>query len=1129
MKYVFALLFLIFSVSSGARILGVMPFPSYSHQIVFQPLWKELSLRGHQVTTLTTDLINEPDLVNLTEIDLSFAYDIWARDLRKIIVLNQKSFFYGFAEGIRSLINILDEELQNPQIQKLLNDKTSKFDLVMVEFTIPGMFAFATRFNCPLILLSSLDPVSFGYEFIGNPIHPAFDTDVMRPYEEKYTLFGRLKSVLHFLFVKALNTFYYFPANDAFVKKNFGDGYAPVFSIGNNASAFFVNANTVFQKILPLFPNVVQIGGKLHRNDTTQLTKEMKTILDNSKGFIYFSLGGNAKTTDLSLESQKAIMETFSELPYTVLWKLDSDHFSNKPPNVFIMKWFPQQAILKHPKIKLFITQGGRQSIDEAIASNVPMIGLPFYADQTYNVQKMAAQGFGLSLSYVNLKKDEFKHAILEVIKNPKYRNTLKELSDLENDQPMTGLERALWWTEYVLRHKGAKHLRSPYLDVPLYQYLLLDVFGVCLLVIVVATFVLLLSLINLSSGAKILGVMPFPSYSHQIVFQPLWKELSLRGHQVTTLTTDPINDPTLVNLTEIDLSFTYKIWTECLRKIIVVNQENIFTGFVQMLTCMLDFIDKQLESRQVQDLLHDENLKFDLVILEYAIPAVCAFAARFNCPHIGVSSLDPPSFVYEFIGNPIHPVFDTDILRPYEDKHTLFGRLKSFLHVLSAKLLNEFYYLPATEALIKKHFGDNYPPMTSIANNASALFLNSNTVFQKILPLLPNVVQIGGKLHRNDIAQLTEEMRMILEKSKGFIYFSLGSNAKSTDIPPQTQKAMIETFSELPYTVFWKFDSDHFPNKSANVFISKWFPQQAILRHSKIKLFVTQGGRQSMDEAIASNVPMIGIPFYGDQLYNVQKMVAQGYGLSLDYVNLQKDEFKSAILEVIKNPKYRNTLKLLSDLEDDQPMTGLQRAIWWTEYVLRHKGAKHLRSPYLEISLYQYLLLDVLGRRFNTSTYFYTRKLFNGSYHVKEQNKQILNYLTQQKEKQQSSPFPVLPELPTQLPINTEQDLIGLNQLLTESPDRNSALCTYLRTLGGKDITNKTNRILKYILTDEVAQNYNYFGKRSKKKAFCELQLNDVIIRAVKAGTNCNNNEVEGLIKVWLKHAPERLKAIEK
>lgn len=42
----------------------------------------------------------------------------------------------------------------------------------------------------------------------------------------------------------------------------------------------------------------------------------------------------------------------------------------------------------------------------------------------------------------------------------------------------MTGLEKAVWWTEYVLRHKGAKHLRSGAIDLPLYQYFLLDVLG---------------------------------------------------------------------------------------------------------------------------------------------------------------------------------------------------------------------------------------------------------------------------------------------------------------------------------------------------------------------------------------------------------------------------------------------------------------------------------------------------------------------------------------------------------------------------------------------------------------------------------------------------------------------------
>lgn len=57
-------------------------------------------------------------------------------------------------------------------------------------------------------------------------------------------------------------------------------------------------------------------------------------------------------------------------------------------------------------------------------------------------------------------------------------------------DQPMTGLERAIWWTEYVIRHKGAKHLKSPWATIPWYQYFLLDVIGFVLLCVVVVILV---------------------------------------------------------------------------------------------------------------------------------------------------------------------------------------------------------------------------------------------------------------------------------------------------------------------------------------------------------------------------------------------------------------------------------------------------------------------------------------------------------------------------------------------------------------------------------------------------------------------------------------------------------------
>lgn len=53
--------------------------------------------------------------------------------------------------------------------------------------------------------------------------------------------------------------------------------------------------------------------------------------------------------------------------------------------------------------------------------------------------------------------------------------------------------------------------------------------------------------------------------------------------------------------------------------------------------------------------------------------------------------------------------------------------------------------------------------------------------------------------------------------------------------------------------------------------------------------------------------------------------------------------------------------MEKLRELWLDHPMKSLDRAVWWIEYVLRHNGTKHLRSPTVDISWIQYLLLDVI------------------------------------------------------------------------------------------------------------------------------------------------------------------------
>lgn len=213
--------------------------------------------------------------------------------------------------------------------------------------------------------------------------------------------------------------------------------------------------------------------------------------MDSSKeGVIYFSFGTNIKFSEIRSDKRQIFLETFAELPYKILWKFE-DHLENKPHNVNIYKWLPQQDLLSHPNIKLFITQAGFQSLEEAIVNKVPLIAIPFIIDQHYNSHRIANLGIGKMLELSTLTKNTFKQAIIEIIENPKYKDKITEISKTAEDQPMTGLEKAIWWTEYVIRNRGAEYLKSTDADFPWYKFLLLDVFTFFVALIAFSYFIL--------------------------------------------------------------------------------------------------------------------------------------------------------------------------------------------------------------------------------------------------------------------------------------------------------------------------------------------------------------------------------------------------------------------------------------------------------------------------------------------------------------------------------------------------------------------------------------------------------------------------------------------------------------
>lgn len=52
----------------------------------------------------------------------------------------------------------------------------------------------------------------------------------------------------------------------------------------------------------------------------------------------------------------------------------------------------------------------------------------------------------------------------------------VKRTSEIFRDQPQTPLERATYWMEYLIKHKGASHLRSASRDLSYFQYHMYDV-----------------------------------------------------------------------------------------------------------------------------------------------------------------------------------------------------------------------------------------------------------------------------------------------------------------------------------------------------------------------------------------------------------------------------------------------------------------------------------------------------------------------------------------------------------------------------------------------------------------------------------------------------------------------------
>lgn len=245
-------------------------------------------------------------------------------------------------------------------------------------------------------------------------------------------------------------------------------------SVGK-ADLWFIRSHWVWEYPRPFPPNFIYIGGH-HCKPAQPLPLDFEDFIQSSgeNGIVVFTFGSMFK--NLTSNRRDMIVSALGQIPQKVIWGFGGERPKILPANVKIFKWIPQNDLLGHPKTKAFITHGGSNGLYEAIYHGVPVVGIPMFAEQPDNVFILEKKGAAVMLDYYTMESKDLVDGLNAVINNPLYKESMMRLSRLHHDQPQGPLERAMFWTEFVMRNKGAKHLRLQSHHLTWYQYYCLDV-----------------------------------------------------------------------------------------------------------------------------------------------------------------------------------------------------------------------------------------------------------------------------------------------------------------------------------------------------------------------------------------------------------------------------------------------------------------------------------------------------------------------------------------------------------------------------------------------------------------------------------------------------------------------------
>ena len=487
-----------------------------------------------------------------------------------------------------------------------------------------------------------------------------------------------------------------------------------------------------------------------------------------------------------------------------------------------------------------------------------------------------------------------------------------------------------------------------------------------CLLA--VAMWTLLVTDLN---AAKIL-LVPVNYNSHFLFFSRLGIDLAKLGHAITLLAPSNARVPDFVS--DDVANFTYIRYPvdratpltgspEMSEKLIAMAMTNSLLQYVQLLRDYRYHSSRDGEQEctrlldNVELMSHIRGMKFDFAVMDPTSAISCYYTIPLSLG-IPYASLSIPFRTLDFFRVPRLASFPDTFLN-LKEQPAFFDRFVAY--VLGRTLTSVF----DVKSQFMKKYAPNYQFDNTIemVQRQSLWFLLEDLSISPPLPQMPNTVAVGDIMVGAEERPLSGEIKEFVSRSKhGVILVVFGSYC---DVFPPTItqplcEALTEATKQFGLSVIWKLNDKGFC-RNDNILVLPWIPQNDLLADSRIQLFISHGGYNSVIESVYHAKPLIVFPIGLDQPANAAFAESKGYAIRMSIADFSAELLLSNIGKLLTQPTYKRNAQLASAILRDRRDTPAQRVSAAIDHVIKH-GDRHLRTTAFNLSVHQFTMFDIFA-----------------------------------------------------------------------------------------------------------------------------------------------------------------------